>query len=138
MNVRPSFVDKILARVRIDSASSVALRAFFHSLLESTVISFRRLDDGRWGQRGYRLRLGRGCLASPPPGSSQPSHTASPRRVPRELPTFQWTSGVRIFREQHHHRELQRCWREGVNCAVTPHSGSISCWLLPQHSTGGG
>ena len=39
-NVRPSFDDKILVRVLTDSASSVAVRAFFHCPLKSVAIAF--------------------------------------------------------------------------------------------------
>ena len=61
-NVRPSFDDNIRASARTDSASSVAVRAFFHSSLKSTAISFTGQGDGdetTWG-------LGCGCLACLP------------------------------------------------------------------------
>ena len=51
MNARPSLDDKILARVRMDSVSSVVARAFFHNPLKSVTIAFTRGDD-RDGERG--------------------------------------------------------------------------------------
>ena len=41
MNIRPSFDDSILDRVRTGSASSVAVRTFFQSWLKSAFVSFR-------------------------------------------------------------------------------------------------
>ena len=63
MNARPSLDDKILARVRIDSASSVDARAFFHSLLKSVTIAFTREDDEDGG-RGAGNSWGVGALRS--------------------------------------------------------------------------
>ena len=63
MNALPSLDDKILARVRIDSASSVDARAFFHSLLKSVTIAFTREDDGDGG-RGAGNSWGVGALRS--------------------------------------------------------------------------
>ena len=44
MNARPSFDDKMLARVLMDSASSAVatVRTFFHCPLKSIVIAFTR------------------------------------------------------------------------------------------------
>ena len=57
MNVRPSFDDRIFARTRTDSASSVVVRAFVHILLKSTSIVFER-QAGHLGGKEERVEVG--------------------------------------------------------------------------------
>ena len=65
INVRPSLDDKILARVRIDSASSVSARAraLFHNPLKSVAIAFAREDYGD-GEQGEDNSWGVSALCS--------------------------------------------------------------------------
>jgi len=84
MNFRPSFDDKISARVRTDSASFVALRVFFHSLSKFAAIAFvgrgdkEKVVGGGWGE-----------------GASRPSHEAT-RSLQSHRELKACTSGVAV------------------------------------------